>query len=53
MSYHMKKLYEAGLVKRTRERSFVFYEFDGKCLKDALEWIQPSPSQLDRLDEYE
>lgn len=47
MSYHMKKLYEAGLVKRTREKSFVYYEFNGGCLNEALKWIQPSHGQLD------
>ncbi len=47
MSYHMKKLYEAGLVKRTREKSFVFYEFNGGCLYEVLKWIQPSHGQMD------
>ena len=50
MSYHMKKLYEAGLVSRTREKSFVFYEFDNTCLNEALKWIQPSAERLAELD---
>ena len=50
MSYHMKKLFEAGLVKRTREKCYVYYEFDGCCLNDALKWIQPSAERLSELD---
>lgn len=50
MSYHMKKLYEAGLVTRRREKSFVFYEFDGSSLNEVLMWIQPSAEKLSELD---
>lgn len=50
MSYHMKKLFEAGLVTRRREKRFVYYEFDSTCLNEALKWIQPSAERLSELD---
>lgn len=51
MSYHMKKLFQAGLVTRRREKSFIYYEFDGSCLNEALKWIQPSAERLSELDD--
>ena len=50
MSYHLKKLYCAGLVKREREKSFVFYDFDPASMQEAVNWIWPSTAKLAELD---
>ena len=39
LSYHLKKLKEAGLVYESRQKNFIFYELDLTVLDEAILWL--------------
>ena len=39
LSYHLKKLKEAGLICETRQKNFIFCELDLTVLDEAILWL--------------
>lgn len=39
LSYHLKKLREAGLICETRQKNFIFCELDLTVLDEAILWL--------------
>lgn len=51
ISYHLKKLKEAGLVRETREKNFIYYDVNMTEFDEILHWIEASPEVLAELSE--
>ncbi len=48
LSYHLKKLKEAGLIYETRQKNFIFYELDLTVLDEAILWLDELRGGADR-----
>ena len=51
ISYHLKKLKEAGCVREYRQKNFIYYELNMSIFNEVLHWIEPSCAALDELEE--
>ncbi|MFB0921225.1 MAG: autorepressor SdpR family transcription factor [Oscillospiraceae bacterium] len=49
ISYHLKKLKEAGLVIESKEKNFVYYEFNSSAFDPVMHWMEASPDTLKEL----
>jgi DNA-binding transcriptional ArsR family regulator len=39
LSYHLKKLKEAGLIYETKYKNFIYYELDATILDEIIMWF--------------
>lgn len=39
LSYHLKKLKEAGLIYESRYKNFIYYELDATILDEIILWF--------------
>lgn len=51
ISYHFKKLKEAGLINESKYKNFIYYELDTSQFEELLHWIEPSCETLKELEE--
>lgn len=51
ISYHLKKLKEANLVLESKEKNFIYYEFNSSAFNSVLHWMEASPETLKELSD--
>ena len=51
ISYHLKKLKEAGHISESRYKNFIYYELDTSQFQELLHWIEPSWETLKELED--
>lgn len=51
ISYHLKKLKEAGCVKEYKQKNFIYYELNRSIFDEVYHWIEPSCDTLKELEE--
>lgn len=51
ISYHLRKLKEAGLLRESRLKNFIYYELDTTVFDDVMHFIEPSCDTLRELEE--
>ncbi|PKM72634.1 MAG: transcriptional regulator [Firmicutes bacterium HGW-Firmicutes-16] len=51
ISYHLKKLKEANLVVESKEKNYIYYEFNPIAFNPVLHWIEASPETLKELSD--
>ena len=50
ISYHLRKLKEAGVLKESKQKNYIYYELDTSVFKDVMHFIEPSCDTLRELE---
>jgi len=50
ISYHLRKLKEAGLVNESKLKNYIYYELDTSVFDEVMHWIEPSCDALRELE---